>query len=84
VYGVCIIAPWNAILSTLEFFVVSMPNYPISFVVSFAINGIVVFVVLICMAYSEKGSHALKVNFIFAVTAIVLLLVPFFVRFTLH
>lgn len=79
----CTVAPWNAILSSLDFFVYSMPNYPISFVISFAINGVMVVVVLVCIAYSEKGSHALKVNFVFAVTALILLLLPFWVKYSL-
>lgn len=44
-------APWNAIISSLDFFTAATPNYPINFVISFAINGIMVLVVLICIAY---------------------------------
>jgi heme/copper-type cytochrome/quinol oxidase subunit 4 len=82
VYGVAILAPWNAVLSTLDFFTLQMPHYPISFVVSFAINGVMVLVVTLCLAYPEKGSHAVKVNGIFFVTSIILLLLPFWVVWT--
>lgn len=51
VYGLAMMAPWNAVLSTLDFFEAATPNYPISFVVTFAINGVMVVVVLFCIAY---------------------------------
>ena len=50
-------SPFNAILSTLDFYEAAMPDYPISFVASFAVDGIMVFVVLFCIAYPEVGSH---------------------------
>ena len=54
-----------------------MPNYPINFVVSFAINGVMILVVILCIAYQEVGSHALKVNFVFVVTSFLLIVLPF-------
>lgn len=71
-----ILAPFNAILSTLDFFDAQTPNYPINFVVSFAINGVMVFVVLICIAYSEVGSNGVKINLMFALTAMLLMILP--------
>jgi hypothetical protein len=82
VYGVATLAPWNAVLSTLDFLSTSMPNYPISFVISFAINGVMILVVILCIAYQEVGSHALKVNFVFVVTALLLIVIPFLVKYS--
>jgi hypothetical protein len=82
VYGVAVLAPWNAVLSTLDFFTASTPNYPISFVVSFAINGVMVVVVLLCIAYPEKGTHCVKVNLTFFLTGLCLILLPLWVNFT--
>jgi hypothetical protein len=76
IYGLSIIAPWNAILSTLDFFAASTPDYPITFVVSFAVNGVMVLIVLLCIAYSDRGSHILKINITFFVTAVLLVLLP--------
>ena len=56
-----------------------MPNYPIQFVVSFAINGVMVIVVLLSIAYQEHGSHAFKINGVFAATSLLLVLLPLWV-----
>ena len=81
VYGVAVLSPFNAILSTLDFFTDAMPGYPISFVVSFAINGVMVLVVILCIAYSEVGSHKIKINLMFLLTAVLLIAVPFLTAF---
>ncbi len=82
VYGMAILAPFNAILSTLDFFNNETPNYPISFVISFAINGVMVVVVLICLAYSEVGSNSVKINLTFAITAVLLMALPLLVSWS--
>jgi hypothetical protein len=79
-YGMAILAPFNAILSTLDFFESETPNYPITFVISFAINGVMVVVVLLCIAYSEVGSNKIKINLMFAITALLLLVIPIIVQ----
>lgn len=84
IYGLSIIAPWNAILSTLDFFAASTPDYPITFVVSFAINGVMVVVVLLCIAYSDRGTHAAKINMTFLLTALLLVLLPVTVNYTIR
>lgn len=75
-YGIAILAPQNAIISTLDFFNKLTPSYPISFVVSFAINGVMVIVVLLCIAYSEVGSNKIKINLMFFLTGLLLLAIP--------
>jgi len=75
-YGMAILAPFNAVLSTLDFFESETPNYPISFVISFAINGLMVIVVLLCLAYSEMGANKVKINLMFALTAVLLVILP--------
>ena len=79
-YGAAILAPFNAILSTLDFFESQTPNYPITFVISFAINGVMVVVVLLCIAYSEVGSNKIKINLMFGLTALLLVLIPILVQ----
>ena len=70
-------SPFNAVLSTLDFFEEAMPGYPISFVVSFAINGIMVVVVMACIAYPEVGSHGVKISLMFIITSVILVAIPF-------
>lgn len=82
IYGLAILAPFNAILSTLDFFESETPNYPITFIISFAINGVMVIVVLLCIAYSEIGSNKIKINLIFALTALLLFAIPIIVRYS--
>ena len=79
-YGAAILAPFNAILSTLDFFQIQTPNYPITFVISFAINGVMVIVVLLCIAYSEIGSNKIKINLMFGLTALLLVAIPILVQ----
>ena len=79
-YGMAILAPFNAVLSTLDFFSAETPDYPISFVISFAINGVMVIVVLFCIAYSELGSNKVKINLMFALTALLLIVLPLLVE----
>ena len=74
-----ILAPWNAVLSALDFFDAETPDYPINFVISFAINGVMVIVVLLCIAYSEMGSNGFKINFIFFLTGLILILLPLWI-----
>ena len=77
VYGVATMSPFNAVLSTLDFFEEAMPDYPIAFVVSFAINGIMVVVVMACIAYPEVGSHGAKISLMFLITSVILVAIPF-------
>jgi hypothetical protein len=44
-------APFNAILSTLDFYETYMPGWHIDYVVSFAINGVMIFAVVLCISY---------------------------------
>jgi hypothetical protein len=82
VYGVAVMSPFNAVISTLDFFTDLMPGYPINFVVSFAINGVMVLVITLCIAYSDYGSHKIKINAIFLLTAIILVALPFLTEYS--
>lgn len=56
IYGVATISPWNAIVSTLDFFDSEIPDYPINFFISFAINFVMVISVIFCIALSSYTS----------------------------
>ena len=81
-YGLACLTPSNAILSTLDFYEAAMPNYPISFVVSFAINGVMVLVVLICIVFPEVGTHSVKVSLMILFTSVQMILMPFLTDFS--
>jgi hypothetical protein len=84
IYGLAVLAPFNAVLSTQDFFAAKMPGYPIEFVLSFAINGVIFLVVIIAIAYPEKGSHGWKINTMFGLTSLILVLIPFVTILTSH
>jgi hypothetical protein len=78
VYGNAVMAPFNAILSTLDFFEIYMPGYAIDYIVSFAVNGVMVFAVVYCMRYSNSISNGLKINLVILITAFLIISLPFF------
>ena len=84
IYGLAVMAPFNAVLSTQDFFAQRMPGYPIEFVLSFAINGVIFFVILFVIAYPERGSHGWKLNVMFGLTSMILLLIPVITLVTAH
>ena len=57
-----------------------MPDFPITFVVSFAVNGVMVVVVLICLAKPRLASHPIKINLALFLSGLLTLLVPLAVR----
>ena len=56
-----------------------MPDYPVSFVVSFAMHGTSLIVVIIYLAYPEVGSHTLKVSIMFLINSVIMIALPFIV-----
>jgi hypothetical protein len=53
VYGVAMLAPWNAVLSTMHFYKEELPGTNIDFMIAFAMNGIMIFVVLACVFFTK-------------------------------
>jgi hypothetical protein len=82
VYGVAMLAPWNAVLSTMHFYKEELPGTNIDFMIAFAMNGIMIFVVLACVFFTKDklANRFLKVNMVFLVTSVVMVLVPITVR----
>ena len=50
-YGLAVTNPYNFITFSLPFLAEKMPDYPIAYVVTFAVNGVMVLVVLVCLAW---------------------------------
>ena len=79
-YGVAVTSPYNFITLTLPYFENQMPDYPITYFVTFAVNGVMVIVVFICLAKPHIATHAVKVNFSLFVSGFLTLLLPFLVH----
>ena len=81
-YGIAMLVPWNAVLSTMVFFKDELPGTNISFMISFAMNGIMVFIVIAIVFFSaDKIAHRfLRVHLVFLCTAPVLMAIPVIVH----
>ena len=75
-YGVAVTSPYNFILLSLPYIQGQMPDYPITFVATFAVNGVMVFVVFICLALPNMLSHAIKINLSLFFSGLLTLLLP--------
>jgi len=55
-----------------------MPDYPITFVATFAVNGVMVLVVLISLAAPTLLPHGIKINVSLFLSGLLTLLLPIF------
>lgn len=78
-YGLAVTSPFNFITMTLPFYAKRMPDYPIEYIVTFAVNGIMVLVVLICLAEPRIASHSVKINLSIFISGVLTLLLPFLI-----
>ena len=80
IYGIAMLAPWNGVLSTMSFFVNALPGTNIDFMISFAMNGIMIFIVILCVIFADSAAYRfVKINFILMITGILLVFVPLIV-----
>ena len=81
-YGVAMLAPWNAVLSTMNFYIQELPDTNIDFMIAFAMNGIMIFVVLACVFFTKDklAYRYVRVNLVFLITAFVMVSIPIIVR----
>ena len=75
-YGFAVVSPYNFIILTLPYLSGVMPDYPIEYVVTFAVNGVMVLVIIFSLAKPQIGSHATKINLSILVAALLTLLLP--------
>ena len=75
-YGVAVTSPYNFITLTLPFFEDQMPDYPISYVVTFAVNGVMVLVVIVSLAKPHLASHSIKINLSIFLSGLLTLILP--------
>ena len=76
------LVPWNAVLSTMVFFKDELPGTNISFMISFAMNGIMVFIVIAIVFFSADkiANRFLRVHLVFLCTAPILMTIPVIVH----
>ena len=53
-----------------------MPDYPISYVVTFAVNGVMVLVVIVSLAKPHLASHSIKINLSIFLSGLLTLILP--------
>ena len=57
-----------------------MPDYPIDYIVTFAVNGVMVLVVFVCRAQPRLSSHAVKINLSLLIAGLITLLLPIAIK----
>lgn len=75
-YGMAVTSPFNFITFQLTFFERKMPDYPFSYIVTFAVNGVMVLVVLLCLAVPRIASHSVKINLALFISGLLTLFMP--------
>ena len=76
--------PWNCVVSTVPFYAASLPNTNIVYMISFAMNGVMALVTILCVIFADPAKHrALKINFMFLVAGIFLMFLPLVVHSSL-
>jgi hypothetical protein len=55
VYGFAMLISWNAVLSTMPFFEEELPGTNIIYMISFAMNGVMVGVCILCVIIGDPS-----------------------------
>ena len=71
--------PFNFITLTLSFYDERITNYPLDFIVTFAVNGAMVVVVFFCLAKPGIARHTIMINLAILLAGFFTLLLPFVV-----
>ena len=75
------LAPWNAVLSTMPFFLTELPDTNIAYMISFALNGVAIFVVIFVVIFGDSQLNRYrKINCNFVATAVLIAFIPIVVR----
>jgi hypothetical protein len=55
VYGMVMLIPWNCVVSTVPFYESSLPNTNIVYMISFAMNGVMAIVTILCVIFADPA-----------------------------
>jgi hypothetical protein len=75
-FGIAALLPWNAVLTSLDFFEKKMPTYQPSSVFGFAVNGLLLFISIANMIYGHKYSYVLRISGGYICIAVLMLALP--------
>lgn len=81
IWGIGVLLPWNAVLSTMDFFdgETFKPGFSLlpDFVYGFAVNGLAVLVTILVIIYGHKLSDRTRIQMGMFINAIIMLALPF-------
>lgn len=75
--GCGVLLPWNAILSTLDYFNFYMPTYNPGFVFPLAVNFLQLFMMFVVSIVAGKLSYNFKIGVMYLFTAVLTIILPF-------
>lgn len=75
-FGIASLLPWNAVLTSLDFFEGKMSKYNPSSVFGFAVNGLLIFTSIGTMIYGNKYSFVLRISGGYLVIAVLMIALP--------
>lgn len=75
--GCGVLLPWNAILSTLDYFNFYMPSYSPGFVFPLAVNFLQLFMMFVVSIVAGKLSYNFKIGVMYLFTAVLTIILPF-------
>jgi len=85
IWGIGVLLPWNAVLSTMDFFdgetFKEFFSLKPDFVYAFAVNGLAVLVQIIVIIYGYKLSDRVKIQTGMFINAAIMLALPFTAHF---
>ena len=75
-FGIASLLPWNAVLTSLDFFEGKMHKYHPSSVFGFAVNGLLIFTSIWTMIYGKKYPFVLRISGGYLVIAVLMIALP--------
>ena len=75
-FGIASLLPWNAVLTSLDFFEGKMHEYHPSSVFGFAVNGLLIFTSIWTMIYGNKYSFVPRISGGYLVIAVLMIALP--------
>lgn len=72
-----VLLPWNAILSTLDYFNFYMPTYNPGFVFPLAVNFLQLFMMFVVSIVAGKFSYNFKIGVMYLATSVLTIILPF-------
>lgn len=76
-FGLSFLLPWNAVLTSLDFFDGKMHDYHPASVFGFAVNGLLLVTSVWTMVYGTKLSYVTRISGSYLFTAVLMVILPF-------